>query len=124
MQPPGRGKGVAAAGLVAEVDSADFAFLFPWIRMGGGSAGRKPACFQPASLCFFFSSIRGGKIHRAENCREAGKQERQEHGVGSLCSGQASGSQQKSQRTGVNSFSLPLPSLMQTDMGGNTLGSP
>lgn len=114
-------RGGCSKGWWQKGNSADFAFLLPWIKMGGGSKGRKPACFQPALPFHAFS---GGKIHRAGNCLEAGKQERQEHGDGAPCSGQVSGSHRKSRRPGLNSFSLPPPSLMQTGLSGNTPGSP
>lgn len=115
-------RGGCSKGWWQKGNSADFAFLLPWIKMGGGSKGRKPACFQPA-LPFLFvvqrwQDPRGRKLPGGWEAGEAGA------GDGAPCSGQVSGSHQKSRRPGLNSFSLPPPSLMQTGLGGNTPGSP
>lgn len=108
-------RGGCSKGWWQKGNSADFAFLLPWIKMGGGSKGRKPACFQPA-LPFLFvrSAFSGGKIHRAGNCLEAGKQERQEQGMALPARGKFRGPTKKAEDLGLTLFlSHPLHSCRQ-----------
>lgn len=83
--------------------------------------GSRPVFSRP---CLFFSCVQqwqdpqGRKLPGGWEAGEAGA------GDGAPCSGQVSGSHRKSRRPGLNSFSLPPPSLMQTGLGGNTPGSP